>query len=301
MAPSLDKINQHDIVDLLAFIGHQPQKISGHNYWYQSPFPDRNEKTLSFQVDRALNRWRESPKENWSTLVDFGVRYYNCTIHELKEILSGPTLNDLAVPQHAPTRATEAENPIEILKTYPIHSFYLMRYLWEQRISLDVAQQYCVEVQYALSHKSYYAIGFQSDAGGYELRDRYHHYSTQPQSPTHLKHQSKDLAVFPEFFDLLTFGSFINTPAIDLPDLLVLNSAAFFEDALPLMENYRYKHLFLSNTPTGDKLTHIAGNQKNGFIDHRPLYKGYNNLNRWACHFGKAFIRDLNDLQNRAP
>jgi len=205
------------------------------------------------------------------------------------------------VPHRYPTPDTEAEQRIQILHTYPIRSFYLMRYLWERRIPMDVANQYCVEAQYTFGPKPYYAIGFRCDAGGYELRNKFHKYSTSPKGPTLISHNAKDVAIFEGFFDLLTFVSFITIPADNLPDLLVLNSVAFFDNAMSVMDTYRYKHLFLDNDATGSKFTETALKTKSGFRDHRSLYKGYNDLNQWVCHFGKAIIPPLEASENSGP
>lgn len=298
---SLDDINKFDIVDFLTSIGLQPRKISGDEYWYLSPFSNRPEKKSYLIVNRKLNRWQDFGANEWSSLVDFGVRYYNCTIRELKEKLSESVLSDINVPQVGPKPGTGSDQPIQILHTHPIRSFFLIHYLWECRIPIDVAQKYCVEVQYTLGPQPYYAIGFRADAGGYILRDRYHHYRTQPQSPTLISHQAKDIAIFKECFDMLTFLSFINILPTDLPDLLVLNSESFFESALLSITSYRYKHLFLGNNPIGEKITKIALAQQAGYIDHRSIYTGYTDLNQWVCHVGKAIIQDLNAPGGRSP
>lgn len=310
---TLEQINNLDIVDFLAGIGIHPKKISGHQYWYLSPLPDRSEKTPSFKVNRKLNRWWDFGAGEGSTLVDFGIRYYNCTIRELKEKLSAPTLSQRDVPHHYPTPDTEAEQKIQVLQTAPIHSFYLIQYLWERRIPLDVAQKYCVEVQYTFGPRPYYALGFPSDAGGYELRNKFHKYSIPPKSHTLITPtkqdtpandqpiEAREIAVFEGFFDMLTFITFINIPMDQLPDLLVLNSVTLFKNVLPLMEPYPRKHLFLDNDKTGDKYTEIGLAMKAGYIDHRSLYKGYNDLNEWVCNFGKASIPSLHDLPPAAP
>ncbi|HMH35256.1 MAG TPA: CHC2 zinc finger domain-containing protein [Puia sp.] len=86
--PTCAELNNLDIVDYLASIGHFPRKIKGHNYWYLSPL--RTEKTPSFKVNRNLNRWKDFGTGEGSSLVDFGIRYFNCTIKELLITLSGP-------------------------------------------------------------------------------------------------------------------------------------------------------------------------------------------------------------------
>lgn len=46
---------QLDLVDYLASLGFQPEKIRGQDYWYRSPL--RQEKTASFKVNRAKRLW----------------------------------------------------------------------------------------------------------------------------------------------------------------------------------------------------------------------------------------------------
>ena len=46
---------QIDLVDYLASLGHQPQKVNNQDYWYLSPL--RDEKTPSFKINRKLNVW----------------------------------------------------------------------------------------------------------------------------------------------------------------------------------------------------------------------------------------------------
>lgn len=285
---SLHDINQLDLVDFLSSLGYQPATVKGDSYWYLSPLPGRSENTPSFKVNRKINCWWDFGTGEGSTLADFAIRYYDCTIHDLREKLSGPSTTIRDVPPHHSIRHKNAGKVLTVLNTFPIRSYHLLRYLWERRIPIGVAQKYCVEAQYTFGPKAYYAVGFPCDAGGYELRNRYHKYSTSPKSPTLISRQSKDLAIFEGFFNMLTYITFSDLPDKDLPDLLVLNSAPFFESYTPLMDSYRQKHLFLDNDPTGDKYTKMALDKRCGYIDHRPLYKAYNDLNQWACSIGTA-------------
>jgi hypothetical protein len=301
---TLEEINKIDIVDFLASIGITPREIKGHNYHYLSPLPGRNEKTPSFKVNRKLNRWWDFGTGEGSTLIDFGIRYYDCTIRELTYKLSGQPLPSPYVAHEDFQQKDETQRTIIIVQTQPIQSFPLVHYLWERRIPLDVAQQHCIEARYRFSDSSkiFYAIGFPCDAGGFELRSKYHKYSASPKSPTLISHNARDLAVFEGFFNMLTFLAFINIPDQELPDLLVLNSIAFFKKSLPVMDTYRTKHLFLDNDKAGDDCTTIALGKKAGYLDYRPLYKGYGDLNKWACNIGKPFIPPPPDLPvNRPP
>ena len=73
---------QIDLVDYLASLEHQPQKVNSQDYWYLSPL--RDEKTPSFKVNRKLNVWYDHATGKGGNLIDFGTQYFNCTVAELK-------------------------------------------------------------------------------------------------------------------------------------------------------------------------------------------------------------------------
>lgn len=153
-----------DIVDYLDSIDILPRKISGNNYWYLSPL--RTEKTASFKVNRKLNRWKDFGTGEGSTLVDFGIRYYHCTISELLVKLSEPFLTGKIVPHKNLSVAPFTETSVRILDIYSIRSAGLIHYLRERRIAMNVAQKYCEEATYAIAARKYYGLCFKNNSGG---------------------------------------------------------------------------------------------------------------------------------------
>jgi len=53
------------------------------DYWYLSPF--RQEKTPSFKINRHQNVWFDHGAGEGGTIIDLGVKLYNCTYQELLE------------------------------------------------------------------------------------------------------------------------------------------------------------------------------------------------------------------------
>lgn len=175
---------------------------------------------------------------------------------------------------------------INILQTHPIQSFALTHYLWERRISLHVARQYCTEAQYTIGEKTFYALGFRNDAGGYHLANRYHEYTAGPQYLTLTPTGSPDIAAFSHPLSLLTLVSLLQYAGQAVPDLLVIPDIAFLDAALPILSSHRRIHLFPDNNATGRQLL-LSLTSFPCQIDHSPLYHGYKNLNQWACQIGK--------------
>jgi DNA primase len=172
---------QIDLVDYLASLGHQPKKVKNQDYWYLSPL--REEKTPSFKVNRKLNVWYDHATGKGGNLVDFDTQYFKCTVAELLQRLSV-----LAVPsfsfhppqqtgnQHIvqPSLACEKkENPedkIVIVDSRPLAEKSLLDYLQKRSIPQDIASRFCREIDFLLCGKKQTVIGFQNNAGGYELR-----------------------------------------------------------------------------------------------------------------------------------
>ena len=78
-----------DLVEYLAFLGHQPQKIRNEDYWYLSPL--RMEKPPSFRVNRQLNVWYDHGIGKGGNLIDFGVLYFNCSVKYFLDTLQSNT------------------------------------------------------------------------------------------------------------------------------------------------------------------------------------------------------------------
>ncbi len=269
-----------DMVSYLSAMGHEPSKIKGDNYWFYSPF--RNEHTPSFKVNRKLNKWFDFGEGKGGSLIDFLLELEDTTI---PKILA--RLEHLQLPASASTTSGNKTNLIEITDTRAISYPALINYCYSRRISREIANRYLCEADYTNAGKSYYALGFKNDAGGFELRSPYFKGSSSPKAPTIFKNQADDLAVFEGFFNFLSYQTIYSGSDVPVCDFLILNSTSFFTSRLPFMQTYFRVHLYLDNDPTGDKFTATALSlDKQKFIDERSLYKFHKDLNDWHCHFG---------------
>src|SRR5215203_4666128 len=81
-----EQANQFDLIEFLSKLGYQPNKVSGNNYWYLSPL--RDEKNPSFKINRQKNCWYDHGLGTGGRLVDFVLRYFNCTVNEALQQIS---------------------------------------------------------------------------------------------------------------------------------------------------------------------------------------------------------------------
>lgn len=280
---TIKEANAIDMVSYLSVKGFEPAKSKGINYWYYSPF--RQESEPSFKVNRRRNQWYDFGEGEGGNLLDFILRFENISISEaLKRLeqckhLSAPAVDSL--PADAPV--------IEILSVHAVSSPVLIHYCQSRRIPTNIISQYLQEVRYKNGEKTYYALGFKNDAGGYELRAPYFKGSSHPKSSTLIKNQADTLAVFEGFFDFLSYLTIYQNQPAPLRDFLVLNSTSFFERQLPIMQLYMRVHLYLDNDKTGTKCTTLALEKSSRqFIDERSLYANYKDLNEWHKYIGTA-------------
>ncbi len=285
---NIEKAKEMDMVQYLSKLGYEPADKKGHNYWYHSPL--RDEKTPSFKINTKRNEWYDWGEGIGGNIIDFGIRYYNCSVAEFLQKLDGPSIaiSKHEKQSHSTNAKDEDESQIKVLSVHSLSSFPLLKYLEKRRIHSGIADQYCSEVRYQLNNKVYYAIGFPNNAGGYELRNEYIKAASTPKDITFIDRGAKDVAVFEGFFNFLTYQTLYHNQQDNLRNFLVLNSTSFFEKSLPLMQNHSRAHLYLDNDKTGQKFTDMAISlNKEKFIDERKLYHKYDDLNDWLMNFGR--------------
>jgi len=282
---TIEQAKNLDIVEYLSKTGHEVQKISGNHYWYFSPF--REERTPSFKVNRKLNRWFDFAEGKGGNLVDLGVLLHGCSVSEcLQRIEKG----NLSISKKtAKPSISEDDRQIKILSSFSITSYPLIKYLQERRIPMEISEKYLKEVQYQISDKNYYALGFKNDAGGYELRNQNFKGSSSPKDSTFIDNNAKELAVFEGFFNFLSYQAMYYKQDAPKQNFLILNSTSFFEKRLSKMQEHKQIKLFLDNDSTGIKYTQMALSiDKEKFLDERRLYQKYDDLNDWLINIGKS-------------
>ncbi len=289
---SLQEVKETDMADHLKSLGHQPQRSNGNDYWYLTPL--HQERTPSFKVNRHQNCWYDHSSGRGGNLVDFLLLYHQCTIGELlqkmnsslsfhqpKETLLQLQDNDKKIVD-SETKMPERSS-IKITSEKPVTNSFLLSYLRNRNIPFSVAEKYLKEVHYELSGKSYYALGFKNDSGGYELRNKYFKGSSSPKDVTTIfSNQSGDkLSVFEGFFSFLSYLALQEKQSLPLTNFLVLNSLSLFHKNVSKMDTYTKVHLYLDNDLAGGQATARAIKESRKFTDERRLYRNHKDLNDW--------------------
>lgn len=280
---SVQEVKQMDLVEYLEKLGYSPAKNTGPDYWYISPF--RKEQQPSFKVNRLLNSWYDHGLGQGGNLVDFGILYYQCSVKEFLQKITQQHGTVARTVLHANEQKERIdEKKIKIIKVQSITHSSLKGYLKERKIPLGIASSFVEEVHYTLYGRTYFALGFRSDAGGYELRNRFFKGSSSPKDSRLIATAgATELTVVEGFFSFLSYLVCF-AERVPLTDFLVLNSLALVSRSMDSMLSYPVVHLLLDNDPAGDAATAKLVQLSASFEDNRSLFSGYKDLNQWLCH-----------------
>ena len=289
-------VNQVDMVEWLSGQGYQPQKIRGADHWYLSPFREENEASL--KINKNKNVSYDHGLGKGGTLVDFVMEMHHCNTSEAlqkivpfhQQTMQIATLKSpLKIPEKEIKNVVSAdENKIIITSIKEkFTDISLCRYADKRKIGSDILNEWCSEISFSLNNKEYKAIGFKNNAGGYELRNEYFKGSSSPKFISYMDNNAKNIVVFEGFFDLLSYHTIHKNKELGLTNFLVLNSLAFFERSLLLMEKHQTIKLYLDQDDAGRKHTAMALKRSQKFEDASKLYKGFKDLNEWLTQSEK--------------
>lgn len=282
---NIDEIRKISLVEFLNQLGYQPTGRDSKGLWFYAPY--RNERNPSFHVNPRKNVW-----------FDFGTGAGG-DIFSLAGEMSGETdflrqadyiaeKMRLPVASSSERRFATAKNPykptpfveeptFENVKVSRLEVPALLKYLYDRGITRDIAQRFCVQVDYQLHGKDYYAIGFENNAHGYELRNPFFKGSYPPKHITHIANGNARCNVFEGFIDFLSAERLGYN---DGNDSVVLNSVSNVAKAITSLADYTVIQCYFDNDTAGRaalaKLQREFGNR---IMDKSALYPSHKDLN----------------------
>ena len=271
---NIDAIRQIPLVDFLNHLGYQPTGRDSKGLWFYAPY--RSERKPSFHVNPNKNIW-----------FDFGTGTGG-DIFTLAGEMSGETdflrqADFIAVKMQLPVERPYKPTPFIEEPTFAnleistLKAPALLKYLADRGIPSEIARQYCVQVDYEMKGKHYYAIGFRNNADGYELRNPFFKGSSPPKHITHIANGNPRCSVFEGFIDFLSAE---RLGFNDGTDTIVLNSVSNLGKAIEHLTEYPLILCYLDNDAAGRAtLARLQKEFGDRVIDKSALYPNHKDLN----------------------
>ena len=275
----LHDIKQVSIVDYLAQTGYKPKLIKGVNYWYCSPL--RSELTPSFKVNAERNQWYDFATGDHGDIIDLVCALQHCSTAEAMRRLAA-----LKGVRLAPSFSFGGTTPVrsqassmELIGVQAVKHPKLLLYLSERGLQPSDVSPFLSEVYYKVSEKCFFALGFQNDAGGWELRNPYFKGCFAPKSITTIKGtDSHKLQLFEGFMDFLSWRKL--HPEVQA-DSIILNSLTLLPKLIPSLHPYPMIECFLDNDEAGDRATKQLFDAGLPVKDMRACYAPYKDINEY--------------------
>ena len=271
---NIDAIRQIPLVDFLNHLGYQPTGRDSKGLWFYAPY--RSERKPSFHVNPNKNIW-----------FDFGTGTGG-DIFTLAGEMSGETdflrqADFIAVKMQLPVEKPYKPTPFIEEPTFAnleistLKAPALLKYLADRGIPNEIARQYCVQVDYEMKGKHYYAIGFRNNADGYELRNPFFKGSSPPKHITHFANGNPRCSVFEGFIDFLSAE---RLGFNDGTDAIVLNSVSNLGKAIEPLTDYPLILCYLDNDAAGRAaLARLQKEFGDRVMDKSALYPNHKDLN----------------------
>ena len=271
---NINEIRNISLVDFLNRLGYKPTGRDSKGLWFYAPY--RSERKPSFHVNPNKGVW-----------FDFGTGAGG-DIFSLAGAMSGSTdfvrqaafiAEKMSLPCAKPYKPIpfKEEPTFENVEISRLESPSLLGYLRKRGIPRDIAQQFCVQVDYRLHGKDYYAIGFENNAHGFELRNPYWKGAYPPKCITHIANGNARCNVFEGFIDFLSAEKLGYN---DGNDTIVLNSVSNLGKALTPLSDYSVISCYLDNDDAGRAaLAKLRKEFGDRVADKSTLYPDHKDLN----------------------
>lgn len=271
----IQHIKQIAITDYLQQQGYAPARVQGFQFWYYSPL--RNESTPSFKVNTERNQWYDFGTGEHGDIIDLVRALQHCSMNEAIELLIGSKQIAYQDFSFGGERKT-SKHKLEIISVQSLTNPYLLRYIAERGISLSVTNRCCSEIRYNNTNRTYYAIGFANDAGGWEIRSPYFKGCIAPKAITTISKGTDVLQIFEGFMDFLSWQTLNPSLACDT---IILNSLALLPRIQEKIKSYKQVESFLYNDDAGRKSFEVLKHFCPSIIDGSVRYRTHKDINEW--------------------
>lgn len=277
-----EQANKMNIAGFLSSQGKSPEKPSGNGLLYCSPL--RNEKTASFKVDPVKNVWYDFGTGTGGRLVDLVCQMYNVDVPGALLILSGA---DISNQSFSFDKQESISSSIEIKHVQELQNRALIQYLESRGISLKIASGYIKEAYYNITKpdtgeiRRYFAVAFENDKSGYELRNKIWKGSTSPKTITTIPGNREKINVFEGFMDFLSALVYYQQPE-PKNTTIVLNGLAHISKLYEMLTGFKQINLYLDNdeSQSGQNAVRELQNRFPVAVNHAALlYPNHNDFN----------------------
>lgn len=296
---NIDHAKLIPLAQILDQLNIKPRKTSAGKLLYLSPI--RKEKTPSFWVYSKTNSWYDYGIGQGGDPIDLACAYLKCIREDHTVADALRWIGNLSsspykfIPVSIDTPSEDDEPCLSLKKAGVIQHIGLIHYLGKRGIPVPTAHKHLKEVHVhnKRTQKSFIALGFDNEEGGYEIRNPFFKGSLGAKSISFIRGivpEEKAIHIFESFFDYISAITHLNGRGFK-GDTIVLNSVSCLEQILPYISNYGYRsaYTWLDNDLAGETATRTLSEffKTQHELVHKPMnriYVPHKDVNAWHMH-----------------
>lgn len=178
----------------------------------------------------------------------------------------------------------------------PLQNHILVDYLTIRKLNIEVCKRYLVEVYYTVNEKKYFGVGFRTNKGSYEIRNKYAKLALGQKWFTWINNSHKSIIVLESWSDFISLIT-LYPKCEKSKDFLVLNSLSMLSKADEVLNIYPEILFALDNDNAGSNATEKCLKKwsviKPSVKDIRYLFDGYKDLNEHLMYKGIKTQRSI--------
>jgi DNA primase len=280
----IDKLRNIPMIHILKKLNIEAIEKKKEQYWFIVKW--RDERTASVKCEGNL--YYDFGEGCGGNTIDFIMKHFSINfLHAVKWLRSESTSFSFDPPKQNSFSKLEKKKSYCINNVQQLQNHILIDYLNTRKLNIEVCKRYLVEVYYKVNEKKYFGVGFKTNRGSYEIRNKYAKLALGQKWFTWINNGHKSIIVLESWSDFIAL--IILYPKCEKSkDFLVLNSLSMLSKADEVLNIYSEILFALDNDNAGSNATEKClkkwNTDKLYSKDIRYLFNGFKDVNEYLTY-----------------
>ncbi|NCD68278.1 toprim domain-containing protein [Mucilaginibacter agri] len=268
------------IVSLLKHLGYEPVRKSGKELMYHSMLRD-GDRTPSLSVNDHIGAWYDHGSGKGGNIIDFGLAYWPAlTFSEVVDKLQQLSSESVQGPRSFRPRLPVKNRNYVIDRVCPLGGNpAISNYLLNRGI-FEAARGHLSEVYYFLeingARKAFFAAGWQNEAGGWEVRNKYFKGCIGSKGITVVPGDPRHVVLFEGYLNYLSWLSEYQDTS---RSIIVLNTLSLLTAGIEKAKQFSVVDVYFDRDPAGFQAFKALHAALPYATDRSAAFEGFNDYN----------------------
>jgi DNA primase len=280
----INKLRNIPMIHVLRKLNIEAIEKKKEQYWFKAPW--RKERTASVKCEGNL--FYDFGDSSGGNTIDFIMKHFSIDfVNAVKWLRNESCLFSFDPPKQNTFSELKKKKPYCIDNIQQLQNHILIDYLNTRKLNIEVCKRYLVEVYYKVNEKKYFGVGFKTNKGSYELRNKYAKLALGKKWFTWINNSHKSIIVLESWSDFISLLT-LYPKCEKSKDFLILNSLSTLSKADEVLNIYPEILFSLDNDNAGsnasEKCLKKWNTDKSSSKDIRCLFDGFKDVNEYLIY-----------------